>query len=77
MNGRQRAAKRFLFLNQPLVNYVVPVLNKIYPYNGSRLRYNNDWHINYPVHPHNKGLCTRPGSGDSIAKSAYNKNLLH
>ena len=24
-----------------------------------------------------KGLCTRPGRGDSISKSAYNKKLLH
>ena len=37
----------------------------------------SDWHINYPVHPPNNGLCARPRSGDSIAKSAYNKNLLY
>ena len=33
--------KEFAFLlNQPLVNYVVPALDKSYPYNG-RLRYKN------------------------------------
>ena len=31
------------FLNQPWVNYVVPALNKIYPCNGSNLRYKNVW----------------------------------